>query len=59
MTTEETKMNGILKAFGRLVCGMTKRHVWTRPKAWAMVDRKICSRCGAFGDIKRRAKVAT
>jgi len=56
MTTEEMKMNGILKAFGRLVCGMTKRHgKWRKHKS---MPQKECKRCGETVAIKRRAKVA-
>jgi hypothetical protein len=53
-------MNAILQAFGKLACGVTKKHVWGKAQRMSEDEtvwyQKVCKRCSLVAPVKRRVK---
>mgnify|MGYP001611601146 CR=1 FL=1 len=53
-------MKAILRAFGRLACGVTRKHIWGRAFDVGEGERhKRCARCGEMREVKRRKRSGT
>lgn len=50
-------MQKVLRAFGRLACGVTRKHIWGKcatPSNWPVGKSKRCRRCGLVVPVKTR-----